>query len=213
MASPTRCTVLIDRRPTQAREVGGKRHVQLIVIGGGADPELTALRAEVLRLGGSVRARHALVRGLTVQLPADKVAQLAARDDVASISPNRQVRRTASLLDASTGALIANVRNHGHGGYSGLDGSGVGIAVLDAGMMRAHRSFQDAAGPPPPAGGRRCCWGRWSWAGRWGPWPPGSPPTGCRWPPARVSRCWPASSRCASRRRRTRSRPAGSSSS
>ena len=133
-------------RERWVREVGGKRHVQLIVIGDGPDPELTALRAEVLRLGGSVRARHALVRGLTVQLPADKVAQLAARDDVASISPNRQVRRTASLLEASTGALTGNVRSYGYGSYSGLDGSGVGIAVLDSGVMRAHRSFQDAGG-------------------------------------------------------------------
>jgi serine protease AprX len=136
------------RKPGQrwARDVRGRRHVQLIVVSNSSDAELNDLRRAVLRLGGSVHARHPLVGGLTVQLPADKVDTLSARSDVVSVSPNRDVRRSASVLEASSGVLTSNVRSYTLGGYSGLDGSGIGIAVLDSGVMAAHRSFQNAAG-------------------------------------------------------------------
>jgi hypothetical protein len=58
---------------------------------------------------------------------------LAQRADVASVSPNRVVRRTASTLEAITGTLTGNVRNGNLRSNSAqLDGSGIGIAVLDS---------------------------------------------------------------------------------
>ena len=130
-----------------SRDVGGVRQVQVIVVSDGKQGDLADLRAAVVRLGGSVHARHPAVNGLTVQLPADKVALLAQRADVLGISPNRHVTCSASTLEAVTGSLTGNVRSYLLGStYSGVDGSGVGIAVLDSGVMSQHRSFQDGIG-------------------------------------------------------------------
>ena len=86
-----------------------------------------------------------------MQLPAHQLAALAARSDVAGISPNCTVMRCASLLQSASGSSTGNVRScstsaSGLVSYSGLDGAGVGIEVLDSSVMRAHRSFRNAAG-------------------------------------------------------------------
>jgi hypothetical protein len=128
-----------------SRDVGGVRQVQVIVVSDGKQGDLADLRAAVVRLGGSVHARHPAVNGLTVQLPADKVAQLAQRADVLGISPNRHVTRSASTLEAVTGSLTGNVRSYLLGStYSGVDG------------RRRHRRARlrrDVAAPQLP--GRR----------------------------------------------------------
>ena len=130
-----------------ARDVRGVRHVQAIVVGDGSDPDMSELRAQVLRLGGSVHASHPALHALTVQMPARQLQTLAQRSDVLSISPNRSVRGSASTLEAISGVLTSRVRSYPSAtSYSGLDGSGVGIAVLDSGIMKAHRSFQGGNG-------------------------------------------------------------------
>ena len=130
-----------------ARDVNGVRTVQVVIVTDGSDADMSDLRAEVLRLGGSVHARHPAVRALTVQVPAQHVGTLAQRKDVVSVSPNRATRRTASTLESISGALTANVRSSSSKTtYSGLDGTGIGIAVLDSGVMKAHEAFLDGAG-------------------------------------------------------------------
>src|SRR5438128_9752391 len=69
-------------------------------------------------------------------LRASRVLDLASRADVLSISPNRAVTRTASLLRLTTGAATAPPPP----GRSTLDGSGVGIAVVDSGIDWNHQS-------------------------------------------------------------------------
>ncbi len=132
-----------------ARDLGGVRHMQVIVAGTPSDPEMNGVRAFVLRTGGSVQARHPGINALTVVVRADQVRALADRDDVQSVTPNRPTRRTASVLETITGSLTANVRpTSSKTNYSGLDGSGVGIAVLDSGVMKSHSAFVDALGLP-----------------------------------------------------------------
>ena len=134
-------------RSPWARDLRGVRHVQAIVVGNSDDPELRELRAAVLRLGGSVHAHHPALRALTVQLPAQRIHTLAQRDDVVSVTPNRSVQRTASTLESITAALTPRGRSYLQPtSYTGLDGRGVGIAVLDSGVMRAHRSFAGPSG-------------------------------------------------------------------
>ena len=129
------------------RDVGGRRHVKALVISNSRDSDLSDLRAAVLQMGGSVYMRFVSVSSLSVMLPADRLIQLAARADVKSISPNRPTARMASAVEATTGAMSPAVRSYASAmSYSGLDGSGVGIAVLDSGLMPTHRNFQDAAG-------------------------------------------------------------------
>ncbi|TXH53592.1 MAG: hypothetical protein E6Q93_19060, partial [Burkholderiaceae bacterium] len=130
-----------DRAPRErwARDVRGVRHVQAIVVAEpGPDPELRELRAAVLKLGGSVHAFHRAMNALTVQLPMQKLHALAERDDVASVTPNRSVQRTASTLEYVAGVLTSRGRSYSStttGG--GVGGRGVGMGVLDSGVMRS----------------------------------------------------------------------------
>ena len=132
-------------RAKWARDVNGVRHIQAIVVSDSIDPQMTDLRAYVLGIGGSVHAVHPAVHAITVQIKASKVRELSERSDVVSVSPNRATQRTASTLEATTGALTNNVRTGStKTSYTGLDGTGVGIAVLDSGVMKEHWAFADA---------------------------------------------------------------------
>ena len=115
-----------------AKDVNGMRMVKVLVVSNSTDPDLVALRADVLAKGGSVYLRFVSVSAISAMLPANQVAAIAARTDVQGISPDRLTARTASTLEYMTGALTANVRTYSStNAYSGLDGTGVVIAVLD----------------------------------------------------------------------------------
>ena len=132
---------------TWVRTAGGIRIIDAVIVSNDADPLMTSLRAEVGRLGGTVHARFSSVQAMSVSLPASAYVGLAARPDVVSISPNRTIHRSGSLLELTTGAQGANVRTAtGATSYSGLDGTGVGIAVLDSGVMSNHKHFEKADG-------------------------------------------------------------------
>ena len=85
------------------RDLNGVRHVQVIIVSNSTDPAMTELRAAVLRTGGAIHAVHPRLRALTVQVRAAMCVALAQRSDVASVSPNRVTRRTASTLEPITG--------------------------------------------------------------------------------------------------------------
>jgi subtilisin family serine protease len=130
-----------------AKDVGGVRYVKTLIVSNSSDPDLVSLRCDVLAKGGAVYFRYSSVRGLLALLPASQVAAIAARSDVQGISPNRLTARTASTLERTTVALTFNVRSYSSStSYSGLDGLGVGIAVLDSGVMNKHKNMLDAQG-------------------------------------------------------------------
>ncbi len=149
LARELRETLHAPRTPSVrwARDVRGVRHVQAVVVTDGADPTMSALREYVLRSGGSVHAVFPALNALTVQVRANQLQALARRSEVVSVSPNREVRRTASVLEAVSGALESNVRsNSTKTSYTGYDGTGIGIAVLDSGVMRTHKAFLNGIG-------------------------------------------------------------------
>ena len=130
-----------------AKDVNGVRLVKVLIVSNSTDPDLTALRSDVLARGGAVYLRYVSVTALSAMLPASQVAAIAARADVQSLSPNRLTTRTSSTLEATVGALTPAVRTYSSGStYTGLDGSGVGIAVLDSGIVTHHFGFHDDAG-------------------------------------------------------------------
>ena len=130
-----------------AKEHRGQRMVQVVFVSGDADQDMTELRKEIKRAGGTVDATMPGLRMLTATLPARRVAKVAERSDVRFVAPNRETRRTASTLEAITGATTNGVRtNSTKTSYRGLDGTGIGIAVVDSGVMRSHKAFQNAAG-------------------------------------------------------------------
>ncbi|MFY9514362.1 MAG: protease inhibitor I9 family protein, partial [Rubrivivax sp.] len=81
-----------------AQVVDGQLLVRAVVVSNSDDPTLSLLRQIVVGLGGSIFYNYSSLRALAVTLPADRLAELALRPDVVSVSPNRPVVRTASLL-------------------------------------------------------------------------------------------------------------------
>ncbi|MEY3251614.1 MAG: hypothetical protein RL227_587, partial [Pseudomonadota bacterium] len=130
-----------------AREHRGQRQVQVVVLSDADDPAMSSLRESVAELGGVVQAAYPALRSMTVVMPKQALRRLALHPDVLNIAPNRETRSTASQLEAITGALSPEVRTYPTpSSYTGLDGSGVGIAILDSGVMKAHRNFRNPAG-------------------------------------------------------------------
>src|SRR6185369_1231563 len=71
-------------------------------------------------------------------LPASAAVNLANRSDVAYVSLNREVR-PMKHLSRTTGA--DQIRTSANGSGSFLDGTGIGIAILDSGIDVDHTSF------------------------------------------------------------------------
>lgn len=136
-------TPIVIRKQRWLRDLpDGRRMVQMIVTSESDDPELADLRRWVERVGGEVEMRHSLINGLTVTVPAGRVRHLAARPDVTHVSPNRPTRSPASMLEKVSGALGSNGRSSStKTSYAGLDGSGVGIAIIDSRINVKHDAF------------------------------------------------------------------------
>ena len=127
-----------------ARNTARGRLVQVVITANNSgDRMLAALRRAILLAGGSVHRRYDNLGTLYALLPTAMVQLIAARADVINIAPNRSVVGTASFLEQTTGA--ADVRNS-VGVAPALDGTGVGIAVLDSGIMDAHAAFNGTNG-------------------------------------------------------------------
>ena len=124
-----------------------RRLVDAVLVSDAADKSMQDLRAHVERLGGTVKASFRSVQALSVVVPSQALAELDARDDVVAITPNRTTRHVASEMELTSGAASTAVRTAtGLLGYAGLDGSGIGIAVLDSGVMASHRHLANAYG-------------------------------------------------------------------
>ncbi|HYO62076.1 MAG TPA: S8 family serine peptidase [Pyrinomonadaceae bacterium] len=90
---------------------------------------------EIRRHGGSVKEKFESLGMRTVELPAQAVEALAAREDVEFVSPDREMV-SFGHLKATTGGLVQNPLGKGT-----LDGNGVAIAVFDSGVDAGHASF------------------------------------------------------------------------
>ena len=126
------------------KDLSGQRYVKALIVSNSSDPDLVALRGAVMSAGGSVYLRFVSVRALSVMMPASQVYNLAARSDVQGISPNRLTARTASHLEFATGTM--NQRTYSGANWTGLDGRGIGVAVLDSGILEQHKNMMAADG-------------------------------------------------------------------
>src|SRR6202011_1439214 len=77
--------------------------------------------------GGSLRSELHLVRGAAYTIPASSIEALSNDPDVVYVSPDRKVKGT---LDLTTQAVNANQVWQ----QFGLNGSGIGVAVIDSGI-------------------------------------------------------------------------------
>ena len=97
------------------------------------------------RNGVRVRRVFRNLKAVSVELPLRAVEELAAYDEVRFVSADAEVRpfghvsHTTGADDARESATAVGLNQY-------LDGSGVGIAVLDSGVWSQHASFYGATG-------------------------------------------------------------------
>src|SRR5262249_26071125 len=92
--------------------------------------------------GGSVVRQFVSINAVLAALPISSLLTIADLPQVERITADHLARQTSSHLEAATGA--DQVRNYGIlNTTSGLDGTGVGIAVLDSGIMSSHSEFSN----------------------------------------------------------------------
>ncbi len=91
--------------------------------------------AKVRSKGGVLKKNLDIIKGAHYSVPVEALESLADDPDVAYISPDREVK---GALDYTTSAVSAPVAWN----IYGLDGSGVGVAVIDSGI----HSFNDFYG-------------------------------------------------------------------
>jgi serine protease AprX len=89
--------------------------------------------------GGAKGRTFDSLDAMTAVVPKGALADLAARDDVAYVSPDRPTRGELALTSETTGAALAQA---GLSGMPGVTGKGVGIAVVDSGISASHPDFQ-----------------------------------------------------------------------
>jgi serine protease AprX len=97
-------------------------------------------RALVARLGGHAGRRLPLIGGFAARVPAGTVARLSASPLVRTASPNvsLSVRDDGSSDAATSMAIVRGASGAQAVQDAGGDGSGVGIAVVDSGVMRVQ---------------------------------------------------------------------------
>src|ERR1035437_3603537 len=129
-----------DLRQMMQRDPSGRTRVDVIVQAKDADN--ASLRAMLADGRAHVTDRIAGSDTLVVNLPLAALQTLSSSGLVNYVSPNRP---TSSLghIEETTGLTLmrSQAANGGRPGYT-LDGSGVGIAMLDSGIYAAHNGFK-----------------------------------------------------------------------
>ncbi len=113
--------------PLRARALaahGSSRVIIETTDGGAAD-------ALIQRLGGKAGRRLGLLRGQVALIPNAALATLASRPGIAAVRLDRRVTGTMERTGATVGATW--VREN-----LGLDGAGVGVAIIDSGVAAWH---------------------------------------------------------------------------
>jgi serine protease AprX len=112
----------------RARAPRGSVRVILQTSGGATADSNSRL---VRRLGGRAGRRLTAQRALTAEVPESALSSLAASSEFAKVSLDREVWPTMDRTSAAVGADV--VRN-----TLGLDGSGIGVAIVDSGVTAWH---------------------------------------------------------------------------
>ena len=95
---------------------------------------------------GRLKSRFNTVGLASAEIPLSRIAELMDDNDVAYISPDRPVA-SYGHVETTVGAAQADGRSE-VAGISSLNGTGVGIAVLDSGIDDTHNLIKASSGRP-----------------------------------------------------------------
>ena len=112
-------------------------------------PPSKGLVSSVNVSGGNVKKSYRNLNAVTIEIPAKAVESLSSAKDIKFVSLDATTR-VAGHLEATTGTDQArNYWNSSNGGgsFGSLDGSGIGIAILDSGIDPNHHAFHYSSGP------------------------------------------------------------------
>ena len=132
-----------DLRDLMAQDPSGKKRVEVILQAKDADnPALRALLQDgiariVDRIGNSEM--------LVVNMPLSTVQNLSQSGMINYISPNRPTTVTGHVEDTIGATLMRSQPANGSRPAYTLDGSGIGIAVLDSGIYADHKGFKNGS--------------------------------------------------------------------
>ena len=130
---------------TWLNTAGAITYAKVVIVASSSDPDLTDLRRAVVAAGGSVYYRYLSISGLLAVVPLNQISSLTQRADVTSISADRVTTKTFDLSSLlPSGSSSASSAGASTVNTASLDGSGVGIAFLDSGVMRKHVAYLDA---------------------------------------------------------------------
>ena len=114
--------------------------IRLVVSLKGGDPAFITRRVQ--ELGGQVQRHFRNIDQMVIGLPLESVGALAEVEGLDYISPDRPVTGNASHLERTTGADQA-ISSSSWYGPTGVDGTGVTVAVLDSGIDADHFDLRD----------------------------------------------------------------------
>ncbi len=119
------------RSPKIAPDLDGlDPHSIISVIVQFAAPPDSAQHGRIDQAGGVEQADLPLIRGEIVSIPASALSGLANDPNVVYVSPDRQVSATLDYANPTVGA--------GYALSYGWDGTGVGIAIIDSGILQEN---------------------------------------------------------------------------
>ena len=106
---------------------------------------MSAAVAQILKRNGvRVNGHFQNFNARAVELPANVVEELATFDEVSYISPDRDLKWLGHVTTTTGAQAVRNIL--GDDGDPKLDGSGIGIAVLDSSISHSHESFKNVDG-------------------------------------------------------------------
>jgi subtilisin family serine protease len=125
------------------RKTGRSRVTVIVQLGGLPTQSLISF---LMRVGIRLKGQYAMLNSFALELPAASVNMLANFPEVRSVSRDREVTMTGHVT-ATTGADAVRTLRTGRGNSTmTVDGTGVGIAVLDSGIYSEHVSLKDSRG-------------------------------------------------------------------